>query len=521
MKKRLAAVLVVGLVTLATLSLYADHVRALFGSSANALAGDGPPSPGGLTRKRLTDFGGAAASEGFVAVTPHRATDARADALSTFAIDVDTASYTWARRVLLEHRRRPEPASVRVEEWVNAFDYRLAPPAREPFAVTVDGATSPFDEEKTLVRVALKGRVVTAAERQPAHLVFLVDVSGSMDGVDRLPLAKRAVEVLARQLRADDTVALVTYAGDTRVVLPPTSAAEHAALQRALDGLRAGGGTALGSGMELAYGLAVRQVRPRTTTRVLVLTDGDANIGRNLTAEQLLDAVHGHVEEGVTLTTVGFGMGNYRAALLEQLADRGNGQALYVDSEAAIHRAFVQQLTGTLEVIARDVKVQVAFDPKVVSSYRLLGYENRDVADEDFRNDRVDAGELGAGHAVTALYEVALTAAPGALGTVSVRGQRPDSREPFELTAPLPREAVARQLADGASDLRFAAAVALGADHLRGNVARAWPLEAIAALAEGATDERPERAEFVAMLRQASAAPARVAAARGQAYADY
>lgn len=529
MKQSLAAVVVIGLVTLGVAALYGDNLRALSGMSANALAGETRVrSPSGLTQKKLTSFAAdtglpapAAAPGSFAGLAPSGTVETRADALSTFAIDVDTASWTYARRVLREYGRRPEPASVRVEEWVNAFDYALPAPERAPFAVHVDGATSPFDETKTLVRVALKGREVAPAARKPAHLVFLVDVSGSMAGVDRLPLAVRAVEVLAGQLRADDTVALVTYAGDTRVVLPPTSAANTDAWRTALRSLRAGGGTAMGSGMELAYGLAVRQVRPGTTTRVLVLTDGDANIGKNLGPEAMLEAVHAHVEEGVTLTTVGFGMGNYRGSLLEQLADRGNGQALYVDSEEAIARAFVQQLTGTLEVIAKDVKVQVAFDPAVVTSYRLVGYENRAVADEAFRDDRVDAGELGAGHAVTALYEVTLSPAAGALGTVTVRGLLPDSREPFEVSAPLARAAVARQLAEGPADLRFAAAVALAADHLRGHVAEAWPLEAIARLAEGAAAEQPARVEFAELVRRAAVAPVAVAAAPSADVAGY
>jgi Ca-activated chloride channel family protein len=425
------------------------------------------------------------------------------DSKSTFAIDVDTASYTFARRLVLEQRSLPTRDDIRVEEWVNAFDYRLAPPTTAPFAVSVEGAASPFDETRTLVKVALKGRVVTEAARKPAHLVFLVDVSGSMSSADRLPLAKRALAVLTKQLKPTDTVALVTYAGSTEVVLPPTSAGEQRRILDAVESLGAGGSTDMGSGMELAYRLAVKQVSRGTTTRVVVLTDGDANIGKNLTVDQMLGAVHAYVDEGVTLTTVGFGVGNYRGNALEQLADKGNGQALYVDGEKAIEKAFRQNLTGTLEVIAKDVKVQVTFDPKVVSSYRLLGYENRAVADEDFRNDRVDAGELGAGHAVTALYEVALTSRAGALGSVAVRGQLPDSGEPFELEQPITRAAVSHALAEVGADFRFATAVALGADTLRGNAIGSWSLSAIADLAEAAVDEREDRAEFVQLLRRA------------------
>jgi Ca-activated chloride channel family protein len=508
-KRIVAALVVIGLASVGVVTVFGDNLKSLHGLSADALAGDTSVQSrsGKLEKKKLVNFAAegrmVTTTEPVYAAAPNQTTRTALDAQSTFAIDVDTASYTWARRTLLQENALPAPDGVRVEEWVNAFDYRLTPPKSTPFAISVEGATSPFDESRTLVKVSLKGRVVTDDTRKPAHLVFLVDVSGSMDAPDRLPLAKRALSVLTRQLKPTDTVSLVTYAGSTEVVLEPTSGAQQAKILSAIEGLGAGGGTAMGSGMELAYQRAVRQVRRGATTRVIVLTDGDANIGRNLTAEQMLSSVHAYVEEGVTLTTVGFGVGNYRGGLLEQLADKGNGQALYVDGEAAIQKEFNQKLTGNLEVIAKDVKVQVTFDPAVVSSYRLIGYENRAVADEDFRNDRVDAGELGAGHTVTALYEVALTSKAGALGKVAVRGQLPDSGEAFETELPIARTAVAHALEDMGADYRFATAVALGADTLRGNTAGAWSLASIADLALHAADERPERLEFVQLLRRA------------------
>jgi Ca-activated chloride channel homolog len=494
-------------------TLFGDNVKALFGMSADSLTGDTQVqrrsswSQGKLEKKSLKNFGGGA--QNFAYVPPAPTTRTVVDALSTFAIDVDTASYTWARRMVLESRVLPDAEGVRVEEWVNAFDYELTAPKNAPFAISVEGAISPFDESKTLLKVALQGRRVDEEQRKPAHLVFLVDVSGSMGGADRLPLAKRSLEVLTRQLRPSDTVALVTYAGSTEVVLGPTKADQQSRILNAIDSLGAGGGTDMGSGMQLAYDLAVGQVQPHTTTRVIVLTDGDTNIGPNLAPEQMLAAVQGHVAEGVTLTTVGFGIGNYKGSALEQLADKGNGQALYVDSEKAIERSFRQGLTGTLEVIAKDVKVQVAFDPKVVSSYRLLGYENRAVADEDFRNDKVDAGELGSGHAVTALYEVTLTSARGPLGTVAVRGQLPDSNEVFEVSESISRESVTHALSEGSSDLRFASAVALGADVLRGNSVSGWTLDEIADLAQDSAGGNEQRREFVEMLRSARGLKAR------------
>jgi len=520
MKKFLVAFLTTAFASVAVLTLFGDNLKALFGMSADSLSGDTQverrtsKSSGKLEYKKLTNFAGGG-SMGAPYVEPAPITRTALDALSTFAIDVDTASYTWARRTVLEQNALPTADGIRLEEWVNAFDYELPAPQSAPFAISVEGATSPFDETKTIVKVGLQGRRVDEEQRKPAHLVFLVDVSGSMSGADRLPLAKRSLEVLTRQLRPTDTVALVTYAGRAEVVLAPTSAAAQDRILGAVRSLGTGGGTSMGSGMELAYKLAVGQVQRGTTTRVIVLTDGDTNIGPNLSPEQMLASVHAHVEEGVTLTTVGFGLGNYRGGALEQLADKGNGQALYVDSERAIEKAFGAQLTGTLEVIAKDVKVQVTFDPKVVSSYRLLGYENRAVADADFRNDKVDAGELGSGHTVTALYEVTLTSASGALGNVAVRGQLPDSSEVFELNQPISRGAVSRSFDDAGSDLRFASAVALGADTLRGNAIGSWSLAAIAQLASEAANGKAERLEFVEMMRRADFLKSRpVAAAR-------
>lgn len=505
MKKLFAAAVVFVFGSLAVVTFFGDNIKAMFGMSADALEGDLPSArrtnvAAKLERKQLSNF--SESNSGYVApstVVVNPLVNAHRDALSTFAIDVDTASYTWARRVIQNHQT-PAPQSVRVEEWVNAFDYDLPRPQNQPFAVHVDGAVSPFDETKTLLRVALQGREVKREQRKPAHLVFLVDVSGSMNTMDKLPLAQKALRFLSSQLNPNDTVALVTYAGATRVVLPATPAKKLETITRGIDSLTAGGGTDMGTGLELAYGLAVKDARPGHTSRVIVLTDGDVNLGRMLFPD-MLASIQQYVKAGVTMTTVGFGVGNYRADLLEQLADKGNGQALYVDGEKTIERVFGTQLNGTLEVIARDVKVQVAFDPKVVSAYRLIGYENRDVADEDFKNDEVDAGELGAGHQVTALYEVALTSEAGALGTVSVRGQLPDSKEVFQVSAKMPREAVAHALDESSSELRFATAVALGADRLRGHEIGTWSLEAIAALAEGAANENEARREFVQLMR--------------------
>jgi Ca-activated chloride channel family protein len=351
----------------------------------------------------------------------------------------------------------------------------------------------------------VRARTVPLAERKPANLVFLVDVSGSMGQPDKLPLAQRSLRILTENLRAGDTVALVTYAGSTRVVLPPTGMEERARIVAAIDELSANGSTAMGSGLELAYRLAVRQVRPGVVSRIIVLSDGDANVGPT-THEEILRTVQGYAQEGVTVSTVGFGMGNYHDTLMEQLADRANGNNYYIDTPFEARRVFEEQLGGTLEVVAQDVKIQVDFDPRVVTSYRLVGYENRDVADEDFRNDRVDAGEIGSGHDVNALYEI--RRAPGAQGplaTVRLRAKTPGGSVATEWQTPLAASALRPSMELSSADLRFAAAVMGLAEILRGSPhAQGWRLETVLALARSATRagdrDRQELVELVQTL---------------------
>lgn len=528
MLKRITVTLaVVFLASLGSLAIFGDNLRRLFGKSADALAGSANLAHdlghvgAGLERKAMKSFGSnslgapaeAALPQGALAqgnthaqVAPNLAVDTQADALSTFAIDVDTASYTIGRSTLAAGQL-PVPSGVRVEEWVNAFRYQLPAPKDAPFAVSVEGAPSPFVPGRTLLKVALQGRQVANADRAPANLVFLVDTSCSMSGPDRLGLAQESLRILTRNLNARDTVSVVTYASGVRDVLGPTPASQQRVILDAIDGLSTAGGTAMGSGLELAYRHALRGAREGALARVIVLTDGDANIG-DQSADSMLAAVRGYVKEGVTLTAVGFGMGNYRDALMERLADSGNGQSVYLDSRAEALKVFEQNVAGTLEVIARDVKVQVAFDPRVVTRYRLLGYENRAVADADFRNDAVDGGEIGAGHSVTALYELELAAGAtaGNLGSVAVRGQRVGGVGPraFETEAAITRALLATTLPEASSELRFAAAVAGAADVLRGNgAASSFSLEAAISLARGATRGLPEREEFVRSIEAA------------------
>ncbi|WP_240360192.1 vWA domain-containing protein [Pyxidicoccus caerfyrddinensis] len=428
------------------------------------------------------------------------------DRLSTFAVDVDTASYTLSRRKLLDGALPPKEA-VRVEEFLNYFRYTYPEPTESdgPLAVHLDAAPSPYTPGRHLLRVGVQGRRVSVSERKPAHLTFLVDVSGSMQSPDRLPLAKRALRMLVDNLRDGDTVALVTYAGNVRRVLPPTGMEQKAHIHAAIEDLSAGGSTAMASGIELAYQEAMKTLDGGSLSRIVILSDGDANVGSTNHGE-ILKRIRGHVKEGVTVTTVGFGMGNYQDTMMEQLADQGNGNHYYVDSLLAARRIFQEQLGGTLEVIAQDVKLQVDFDPAQVSRYRLVGYENRDIADRDFRNDRVDAGEIGSGHTVTALYEVELK--PGAgegLATVRVRAKRPRGESATERAYRFPAAALASTFKEAKADLRFATAVMGAAELLRRSPhADRWSFESVREIARAATPAgNAEREEFLSLLEKA------------------
>jgi Ca-activated chloride channel homolog len=432
--------------------------------------------------------------------------DASKDHLSTFAADVDTASYTIARRKLNEDQL-PPAAAVRVEEFVNYFRYQFPAPASDnPFAVVMDAAPSPLSPGKHILRVAVATRAKSVAERKPAHLVFLVDVSGSMSAPDRLDLAKRSLRILTNNLKDGDTVSLVTYAGSSRVVLPPTGLDKKGAILAAIEELRSGGSTAMGSGIDLAYQQAMLGLKPGSISRVIVCSDGDANVGSHTHAD-LLKIIAGRAKEGVTLSTIGFGMGNYKDEVMEQLANKGNGNNYYIDSLSAARKVFQDQLGSTLEVVAKDVKLQVDFDPTIVARYRLVGYENRDVRDDDFRNDKVDAGEVGAGHQVTALYEVELTDKGGRsgapLGGVRIRHKAPRGEKATEAAFPMVGGPAA-SFANAPVDLRFAFAVAAFADVLRnGQDAEHWDLAKIRDYARAAAGDDADRKELVTLIDRA------------------
>ena len=366
------------------------------------------------TSEEYTDYG----------VNPF--TKTKSDAQSTFSIDVDTASYTIARRKL-NSGSLPPFSSVRVEEFVNFFDYNYDTAEASPFTVHLEGMDDPFREDHHILRVGIQGKEFTPQTRPPLRLTFLVDVSGSMSSQDKLPMAQKALHLLVDELDERDSVAIATYAGRISAVLQPTSGADRKSIHHAIDQLSSGGSTAMSSGLDLAYQMAWNSFEKGAENRVVVLSDGDANVGRT-SWEQMLKQIKSYADRGVTMSTIGFGMGNYKDTRMEQLANKGDGNNYYIDTFTQAKRVFVEDFQSTMISIARDVKIQVEFDPQSVESYRLIGYENRDIADKDFRNDRVDAGEVGAGHNVTALYELVL--ADGAknkneLATVRLRYESP------------------------------------------------------------------------------------------------
>lgn len=455
--------------------------------------------------------------------------------VSTFSVDVDTGSYSNVRRMLNAGRLPPSDA-VRVEELINYFPYDYAPPTDgKPFAVHTAMAPAPWQPGNVLLRIGIKGQDVARASLPPANLVFLVDVSGSMHSADKLPLLKSSLKLLVGALRPQDRITLVTYAGTTRVALPPTPGSDKTAIAAAIDQLVAGGSTAGASGIALAYQAVQQSFIPGGINRVLLATDGDFNVGIT-DFRQLKNLVEEKRKSGVSLSTLGFGTGNYNDQLMEQLADAGDGAYSYIDNLMEGNKVLVSEMSSTLATIARDVKIQVEFNPATVREYRLIGYENRLLAREDFNNDKVDAGDIGAGHTVTALYELTLAdhagliddlryqpAAQLASGTaggradelahVKLRYKRPGATA-SELTDVTVSRASVRPLASGDADFRFAAAVSGFGQVLRGGKFTGnWNYDDAIALAQDArgTDRFGYRGEFLklaALARSLSTSPA-------------
>lgn len=443
--------------------------------------------------------------------------------VSTFSADVDTGAYANVRRLLNQGRLPPEGA-VRLEELVNYFPYDYALPTDgSPFGVTTELAPSPWNPHTRLLRIGIKASDRTVAELAPANLVFLVDVSGSMDRREGLPLVKSTLKLLVDQLREQDRISLVVYAGESRVVLEPTSGREKAKIRTAIDQLTAGGSTAGASGIELAYQMAQQAFIPKGINRILLSTDGDFNVGIS-DFDSLKQMAVDKRKTGVSLTTLGFGVDNYNEHLMEQLADAGDGNYAYIDNLREARKVLVDQLGSTLAVVAKNVKLQVEFNPAQVSEYRLLGYENRALKREDFSNDKVDAGEIGAGHTVTALYEIVpkgekgwleplrygnpaadVSAKTGELAMLRVRYQLPEGGNSRLIERPI-LKGEAGNLSAASDDLRFAAAVAAFSQQLKdGRYTGDFSLKDTEALARGARgdDQFGLRGEFVQLVELA------------------
>jgi Ca-activated chloride channel family protein len=455
--------------------------------------------------------------------------------VSTFSVDVDTGAYANVRR-LLNQGSLPPQGAVRLEELVNYFPYDYALPGDgSPFGVTTEIAPSPWNPHTRLLRIGIKASDRAVAELAPANLVFLVDVSGSMDRREGLPLVQSTLKLLVDQLREQDRVSLVVYAGESRVVLEPTSGRDKAKIRNAIEQLTAGGSTAGASGIQLAYQMARQGFIKNGINRILLATDGDFNVGIS-DFDRLKQMAVEQRKSGVSLTTLGFGVDNYNEHLMEQLADAGDGNYAYIDNLREARKVLVDQLGSTLAVVAKDVKLQVEFNPAQVSEYRLLGYENRALKREDFNNDKVDAGEIGAGHTVTALYEIVPKGEQGwleplrygqvqasaesnikgdELAMLRVRYQAPQGGSSRLIERPILASQQHGKLAQASDDLRFAAAVAAFAQQLKdGRYTGDFGLKDTVALARGAKgeDRFGLRGEFVQLVELAqslqTAAPA-------------
>jgi Ca-activated chloride channel family protein len=456
---------------------------------------------------------------------------AATEPVSTFSIDVDTASYAYVRR-MLNAGRLPSPDAVRVEEMINYFDYGYPSPtdASTPFTPTVQVYPTPWNAKTQIVQIGIKGYLPPEGAEgfeKRANLVLLIDTSGSMDEPDKLPLLKRAFGLLVDQLGENDTISIVTYAGSAGVVLEPTKGSDKARILSALDNLSAGGSTAGAQGIELAYQLAADSKVEGGVNRVILATDGDFNVGIS-DPEQLKSFIRDKRDNGVFLSVLGFGQGNLGDDTMQALAQNGNGNASYIDSFREAQKVLVHEAGSTLLTIAKDVKIQVEFNPAVVSEYRLIGYETRALNREDFNNDRVDAGEIGAGTTVTALYEITPVGSGAALndplrygerqtapeatgdteiGYLKLRYKLPEGDASILVEQPIGPDAMVDDLQNASDDARFAASVAAFGQKLKGSSFAEMRWDEIRQLATGArgTDEYGYRAEFVQLLDLAAA----------------
>ena len=452
----------------------------------------------------------------------------REEPVSTFSIDVDTASYSWVR-ASLNQNVMPQPASVRTEELVNYFPYDYARPTTtaQPFSTNVSVMPSPWSPGRKLVRIGIKGYSVQQATRPRANLVFLIDTSGSMQEPNKLPLVQQSLDMLLDELDPRDTVAIVTYAGYAGTALEPTPVSQKAKIRSVIDGLGAGGSTAGAEGIRQAYNLAEANLEPNGVNRVILATDGDFNVGIT-NQEELKGYIERERGKGVFLSVLGFGMGNYNDALMQTLAQNGNGTAAYIDTISEARKTLVEESSSTLFPIAKDVKIQVEFNPQAVSEYRLIGYETRLLNRDDFNNDKIDAGDVGSGQSVTALYEVVPIGGPRAnddlrygtiagsprvpaaeLGYVKIRYKLPKSDTSRLISTPIDSRNAVRSFEAAPRDARFAAAVAGFAELLRGGrYTGSLSYDDVLRIANASRgpDEFGYRSEFVELVRAAKSA---------------
>ncbi len=480
-----------------------------------------PPPPPALMQQQMDD----ANREGYAALVDNQIIRVADNAVSTFSIDVDTGSYSNVRR-MIEQGQLPPANAVRAEEMINYFDYGYQPPARieTPFSVTTELAPAPWNPARVLMQIGIKGFEVPKSEAPPANLVFLIDTSGSMQSVDKIELLKAAFKEMLPGLTARDRVSIVVYAGSAGLVLATTPGDEREQIAEALDRLAAGGSTNGAAGIELAYQMAQQSYIEGGINRVILATDGDFNVG-TVSIDALKTLVADKRKSGIALTTLGFGQGNYQDETAEQLADVGNGNHAHIDSLQEARKVLVEEVGSTLMTIAKDVKIQVEFNPAQVSEYRLIGYENRMLRREDFNNDRIDAGEIGAGHDVTAIYELTLTgsgaeasdplrygkpvAVPvdksGELAWLKLRYKQPTSSVSTLIDKPMLRSQIK---AEPSNRLAFAAAVAVYADLLRGGTHSAeFDYADVVRLAKRglADDARGYRRGFIALVQRTEA----------------
>jgi Ca-activated chloride channel family protein len=463
-------------------------------------------------------------TESYAYLDENQFTRVTAQPRSTFAVDVDTASYANVRRFLNDGQLPPKDA-VRIEELVNYFKYEYRPPAgAHPVAIHTEVASAFWEPHHKLVRIGIRAKDVDLNARSKANLVFLIDVSGSMMMPAKLPLVQSSLHLLVDQLREDDLVTMVVYAGSSGLVLTPTEGKKKQDIHKAIDRLQAGGSTNGAQGIELAYKMAVDNFVPGGINRVILATDGDFNVG--ITNEgDLVRLIQQKAQSGVFLTVLGFGTGNYNDSTLEKLADKGHGNYGYIDTIAEARRALVDQLTGNLMTVAKDVKLQIEFNPAEVQAYRLIGYENRKLDDADFKNDKKDGGDMGAGHNVTAIFEIVpkgrvfegqevvplryqkqpqLEKTPkGELLTVSLRYKLPEATESVLMEVPAVDSAAAFESAS--ADFKFAASVAAFGMILRDSPLKGTAsIEDVLKIAAGATSNDSARSEFVSMARKAA-----------------